>query len=57
VCEKPYARLEQFGQNLRVAMRGAIEGQYLKDKRISIVATYQRLLETHYTVTDGNGKR
>lgn len=38
-------------------MRDAIEGQYLKDKRISITATHQRLLENHYTVTDGNGKR
>jgi phage shock protein PspC (stress-responsive transcriptional regulator) len=38
-------------------MHSAIEGIYLKDKRISIAATYLRLLRTHYTVTDGNGKR
>jgi hypothetical protein len=39
------------------AIKGVLSKYYLKNKAITLAATYQRLLEEHYSYVDGNGER
>lgn len=46
----------QIGKQDVDNMTRTIDAEYLKDKRVTIVAAHQRMLEKRYTMLDGNGK-